>query len=334
VFGQHWGVWDYDRLLIPPDAGGYDWTSIMEKIGHIASYANTLAVHSSMELEPWTGEIRELKNNCRREEALRALYTRIREDHPDLQLMDKLHLTPTTKKARNHIKPTRKIAKKFFEHYSEAIQRQAEIAYEHNIEFLSVACELDGFIKYTQEWIELIEAVRKTYAGTIIYSGIPINMQTYQTNNKLTRRYILVEPEDSISLAMFVDKIGIDFYMPLGSRNSHDAQTMMEDMKPFKQTLTDINEETGKRIIITETGHNGIKGKHLKPWNWDRDAVDDPIEQKNYLTAVFATTYKHPAVDGVLLYNSTCSYDIQGKPAEYAILEAKMMIDKGINLKI
>lgn len=159
----------------------------------------------------------------------------------------------------------------WFNSYQDFICHYAKLAEQYGVEQFCVGCEL---VKTTgrEEWLNVIENVRKNFSGTITYAA---DWSNYQ----------------NVSFWHCLDFVGIDAYFSLTHKNNPSLSELLDGWKKWKPAIEAIHNSTGKTVIFTEIGYRSIDGCNRDPWNWQRKGIIDLQEQADCYEAAFMTFY-------------------------------------------
>ncbi len=194
----------------------------------------------------------------------------------------------------------------WFANYGAQIGRLARIAAEEKAEAFAVGTELAG-TSQRPEWNELIDAVRKSYSGRLLYMA----------HN--------VEEAEKDPFWDRLDAIGVTLYPPLGTDD--DRIGRLARMVETAQRLDALAARAGKPVIVGEIGLRSAQGAAARPWESAEERVSaaDPNLQAEAL-ADWLSILDRPSVRGVLIWRwltdpdaggiNDTDFTVQGKPAE------------------
>jgi len=168
----------------------------------------------------------------------------------------------------------------WFKEYKEFIVHYAKIAERNKVEIFCVGTELSFASQRTDEWIDVISAVKKVYSGKLVYAA---NWDNYK----------------NIAFWKDLDYIGIDAYFPL----SYDKNPTVEDMKQgWKKWILEIESRSiteKKPVIFTEIGYASTPTAPCEPWKGGTHGNADVEMQAKCYTAFFETVWDRPWLAGV-----------------------------------
>lgn len=194
--------------------------------------------------------------------------------------------------------------KRWWKSYENFLLYYAKIAQEENVHSLSVGSELLSREKEKDQWLALIQAVRKHYSGRLFYSA---NWDHFEV------------PEFWDAL----DQVGVNFYHELSQSNSPGLSELKQSLDKAKQKLLSWKKRyPGKRLIITEVGYLSVDGTNRVPWNYFLEGKIDLEEQALCYRAFIEIWKNTPELSGAYFWiwwgkggNEDRSYTPRGKPA-------------------
>lgn len=216
----------------------------------------------------------------------------------------------------------------FFASYKAEMLDLARVASQSGAESLSIGNELSALsgTEYRSYWVDLIDAVRSVYHGTITYSAA-------------------TDEASHVSFWDQVDEIGINAYPPLTSKLDPTVQEMvtawttmptdnywagvMNHMSPVN-FFHSLATEYGKQVLFTEAGYRSLDGTNISPGGWNGSTTPDVQEQYDAFNAFFqvwgaegGSWFKGAEIwnwDANNVYSPT-GYSPMGKPAQQLITE-------------
>jgi len=232
----------------------------------------------------------------------------------------KIHLESYDGQWRAHINPGDRTT--WFKNYQAQLLHFAGIAQSHHAEMMVLGTELvdmaSSFINgsNTQNWVNMIAAVRGAYTGALTYSA--------NSNNNNTGDYYSDE-KAGIGFWSSLDYAGLSAYYTLNSDNSVGGLSGAwdywnnNDIKPFQA-------QVHKPVIFTEVGYRSVSGAHYNPWDYNLGGGYDPTEQSNDYQALFSYWNNYSYMQGVFLWewrtdpnaggSGDTGYTPQNKPAQ------------------
>ena len=188
--------------------------------------------------------------------------------------------------------------------YQRFIDHYARMAGRHRVVLFSIGSELCSMEDKAEFWSGLIESIRKTYGGKLIYSA---NWDHYK----------------KIPFWDKLDYLGINGYYEIASGPKVNITDVVFRWWSIENELASWQERYHKKIIFTEIGYPSMDGGCQKPWDYTRDAPVDLEEQAACYQAFFLSWGKSQKLGGVYFWNwfgtggqNDRTYTPRGKPAE------------------
>lgn len=240
-----------------------------------------------------------------------------------LSVLLKPALTPLDGSGQMSLAPTN--VDLFFVSYKEKILELAQVAQESGVESFSIGNEMSSLSgeHYRNYWIDIIDSVRTTFAGTITYAAA-----TDEANH--------------VSFWDAVDVIGVNAYPPLTTVTDPTVDEMvaawravsandywaaaMDHMSPV-DFFHSLALEHGRPVLFTEAGYRSIDGANNRPGNWTGTGLQDVGEQRDAFDALFQVWSSEGSwFKGMHVWNwdpsnaySPTGYSPMDKPAETLI---------------
>ncbi|MBN1343139.1 MAG: hypothetical protein JXQ73_10690 [Phycisphaerae bacterium] len=203
--------------------------------------------------------------------------------------------------------------RKWFIQYRRIMNHFADVAQANGVEVLMIGSEMVSAEKHTEEWLEVIQQVRKRYDGKLSYSA---NWDHYQP----------VKFWDKLDL------IGMTSYYKLSDDPGPTVQHMVEAWEPIKKSILEWQQTIGKPILFTEVGWCSQEGASIEPWNYyhKQEATGKGLEEQRACYEAFMRSWSDvPQVGGVIWWEWTTygggkdcyNYTPKGKPAEGLLRE-------------
>lgn len=190
--------------------------------------------------------------------------------------------------------------------YEAYILKLAKVAADLNVDLFSVGTELKQFaIKRPAYWKQLIQKVRKIYAGSLTYSA---NWDEYQ----------------KITFWQSLDFIGVDTYFPVNRMATPDYKKTLKNWRSIQKQMKKLSKQENKKILLTEFGYRNVAYAGKRPWTHDKGpATINNQAQVNLFKAFFQTFWKEKWVVGGFAWKwfheppkkDNTSFSVQGKPA-------------------
>ena len=199
---------------------------------------------------------------------------------------------------------------KWFESYRTFLVHYAEFAQGLDVEFMSVGTELVSTENRTDEWRQTIRAVRRVFAGKLVYSA---NWDHY----------------DSIAFWDDLDFLGLSAYYELVPYDDPTFNDLVLGWTPIKRALIEWQRQWGKPLLFTEVGYTSQSGAGRQPWNYTAAGTVNLGEQERCYMALKAVWENEPEFAGLYLWNvepeiggpGDTNYTFLGKPAEDVVSE-------------
>jgi len=250
-----------------------------------------------------------------------------------LKVVLKPHVETDNRVWRAEIAPTNPDL--WFQSYKAMMVEYAKVAQEAGASMFVIGTEMKSMTvaQYTDEWVDIIDAVRTVYKGPITYSSTDTEAAQIQFWDK-------------------VDYIGINAYFPMTTSNSPSLQQLIDAwIMPSTVGYTNqihnglstidyyksIAEKWGKKVIFTEVGYQSADGANKDPGAVANSGVVDHQEQKDLYEALYYVMehYGGQWLDGAFLWSyhpfanpeadaglAPTDYTTQGKPANAVITES------------
>lgn len=218
-----------------------------------------------------------------------------------MKVMIKPHINPLTYytggSGKTSLQPTNVTA--WFQSYRTFILRYAELAQSEHVEQLAVGVELVTMSQYTQQWYGIIDAVRRSYNGTLTYASLATT-----TNDKWSE-WKLVQFWDKL------DYVGMDVYFPLTTKPDPTRAELINGWSQYVTEIETFQRSVKKPIVFTEIGWVSVAGANTGTWKWDHtcnpsDSQYDkskckpyPQEQANLYEVALQVFWNKPWLQGI-----------------------------------
>ncbi len=242
-----------------------------------------------------------------------------------LSVLLKPALTPLDGSGQMSLAPTD--VDQFFASYKATILEFARVAQSTGVESFSIGNEMSSLSgeQYRGYWLDIIDAVRAAYGGTITYAAA-------------------TDEAGHVSFWDAVDEIGVNAYPPLTTETNPTIDEMvaawrsvsandywaaaMDHMSPV-DFFHSLALEHGKPVLFTESGYRSLDGTNIRPGGWDVTGSQDTGEQRDAFEAFFEVWSSEGGwFKGVHVWNwdpsntySPTGYSPMDKPAEALIGE-------------
>lgn len=240
-----------------------------------------------------------------------------------LSVLLKPAITPLDGSGQMSLAPTD--VGQFFASYKAEILELAQIAQTSGVESFSIGNEMSSLSgeQYRGYWVDIIEAVRAVYDGTITYAAA-----TDEANH--------------VGFWDAVDTVGVNAYPPLTTEMSPTVDEMvaawrsvspndywaaaMDHMSPV-DFFHSLALEHGKPVLFTEAGYRSLDGANIRPGGWTGTGSQDVLEQRDAFEAFFEVWSSEGSwFKGVHIWNwdpsniyAPTGYSPMDKPAEELI---------------
>lgn len=201
--------------------------------------------------------------------------------------------------------------KAWFRSYTEFITHYAKLAQNTDADYLVVGTELVKTTHRSDEWRDIIKAVRKTYKGPLTYAA-------HHHNEGF-----------SINWWDALDAIGIDAYYPLTQFDRPTLAQITAAWTPIVSRLGKLSKKWGIPVILTEIGYESLAGTNRSPWQVKEHTIEFE-EQANCYRAVFEAFAGKEWWHGVFWWVWTVSssqggslsgdFTVHNKPAEEVLM--------------
>lgn len=206
---------------------------------------------------------------------------------------------------RGDIKPDDPAA--WFASYQATMVTYARLAEADKVEVLDIGTELTSMQGYAAQWRGVVAAVKEVYRGQVTYSA---NWDT---------------PYPAFGDSL--DFIGVDAFFPLQAPRSASVDQLVAAWKPWQAKLSQIAQQWGKKVVLTELGTTSEPGSYQSPYTWNHADGVSLADQQSYYAATCRAL--KPQVSGMYWWafylapvpnpTTDAGYDPQGKPAEQEI---------------
>ncbi|TMD85751.1 MAG: hypothetical protein E6I78_07685 [Chloroflexi bacterium] len=219
-------------------------------------------------------------------------------------LLDEVSLH-TAGKWRGQIAPSSSAA--WFASYKSLLVGYAQLAQAENVEVIDIGTEFDSLQSSTQQWLNLIAAVRGAYRGQLTYSA----------------NWAISYP----SFGWALDFLSIDAFFPLAVPVNATQQQLAAAWGKWIARANGSGYSYGKHVGFTELGTTSEVGSFQQPYLWSHGTGVSMEAQRLYYAAAcqalkgriggifwweyLLDTVPSPAADP--------GFDPQGKPADLEI---------------
>ncbi|HEX7056487.1 MAG TPA: glycosyl hydrolase family 53 [Bacilli bacterium] len=203
----------------------------------------------------------------------------------------------------------------WFRSYGDFLCHYAELAEELGCEMFCIGCEMVKTEAKSAHWGQIIERIRQTYRGPIVYNA----------NHG---------SEEKIAWFDLVDVIGTSAYYPVANKPGDGVRTMIANWLPVREKMARLHARFGKPVVFMEIGCRSALGCATMPWDFQHtDLPASETEQANFYSSALQVFWNEPWFSGffwwdwsVKLYplaaaKTNTGFDIYGKKAEHILRE-------------
>lgn len=160
------------------------------------------------------------------------------------------------------------------ESYETYIMTMVDLAIELDIELLCIGTEYKLAVhKREAFWRSLIQKIRLTYDGKILYSS---NWDAYQ----------------DIPIWDVLDYIGVSAYFPLSESLTPSVDELSQAWKPIIKDMKKLSKNHDKPVLFTEYGYLTIDKCAYRAWELEKNIKTKPINQQAQANA-YEALYKN-----------------------------------------
>jgi hypothetical protein len=195
----------------------------------------------------------------------------------------------------------------WFASYQSLLMGYAQLAQSENVESIDVGTEFDSLQSSTQQWLNLIAAVRGAYRGQLTYSA----------------NWAISYP----SFGWALDFLSIDAFFPLAVPVNATQQQLASAWGKWVARANGFAASFGKRVVFTELGTTSEVGSFQQPWLWNHNSGVSMEAQRLYYAAacqalkgrIGGMYWWDYLLDPVGSPTIDPNFDPQGKPADLEI---------------
>ena len=199
----------------------------------------------------------------------------------------------------------------WFASYRRYIEMCARAAEQGHATIFSVGSELLTTEKFDNQWLRIVNDVRKRFHGKLTYSANWDHYQYVRIWNKL-------------------NYIGMNAYYQLARHPGDSVKHIERAWQPIKRQVLRFAKQHHKPIIFTEIGWDDLQNTIMAPWDYIGTGPMDPNEQRRAYEAfagvwrgispkLFAGAFIWEWVPGARP-GEYGSYSLQGQPALPVVL--------------
>ncbi len=175
----------------------------------------------------------------------------------------------------------------WFDDYRNFILHYARFAEEHSIDALVIGTELEGTTQRTEDWRQIIAAVRDVYTGPITFGA------------NWSGEFEHIEFWDEL------DYIGVHAYFPLSNGKKPTIDELRANWQPWLERIERVQQRFNKPVLFTEIGYRAAEDAAIQPWQWPRRGDERPPDdqtQARLYEAFFAEVWGKPWFAGVFFW--------------------------------
>ena len=201
---------------------------------------------------------------------------------------------------------------KWFKEYRKFILHYAKLAERGKATIFCVGTELSFTSSKTEEWVKIINDVKKVFSGKLVYAA---NWDEFK----------------NIKFWDQLDYVGIDAYFPLSYAPNPEVEDLKKGWEKWKLEISNWHKTVNKPILFTELGYASTPHAPYSPWEGGIQGNADVEIQAKCYEAFFQTIWKEAWFAGVYWWRWNPSvraggkynrrFTPQNKPAE-KIIEA------------
>jgi hypothetical protein len=207
---------------------------------------------------------------------------RAKVQNPPLRVALKFHIDVDDGSWRGRIVPSD--PERWFDQYESFIVGWARQAEGLGVDHFVVGTELAGTLEHEARWRDIISKVRAVYSGVLVYAA----------------------SWDEASMVPFwndLDFVGVNFYAPVSKRLITNRVDILAAWQPWLSRLRLLHKQTGRDILLTEVGYRSVDGAGMHPYDFERDAAVDYVEQADLYWAALEAVGKSIWIEGIYLWN-------------------------------
>lgn len=287
--------WQKSASIVPTSQSEYSSQNFRDSLNQLkntnANYVTLIIPY--YQSNPWSTDIQRGWNTPTDE----SLISGINYAHSiGLNVALKPHMETFDKQWRAYINPSNRNA--WFSAYGNMLNHYAGIAQSQNVELYIIGSELISMAAdnqnptNTQNWRNMISAVRGIYSGPVTYSA-----NWGPSGFVDEKNHILFWPQ--------LDYIGIAAYFSLGwDWNNYDVEVLKAEWNNWNQShITPLQQRWNKPVLFTEIGYRSVDGAHTDPFDSGRGGAPNQQVQANAYEALFSYWDSQPFMQGVHLWD-------------------------------
>jgi hypothetical protein len=167
----------------------------------------------------------------------------------------------------------------WFTSYTAFITHYASMAQRQGVEQFAIGTELSSITDDRAAWLRVIEAVRNSYHGPLVYAA--------------SRDWLRVPFWDALDL------IGVDAYPQLSLFPTTDVSALQRAWESYLDEGNALAAKYDRKILFTEAGFTSQEGTARDPSNWKLSKTPSEAEQAAGYESLLATFSDEPSWAGV-----------------------------------
>ncbi|MEI8259489.1 MAG: hypothetical protein WCJ30_27795 [Deltaproteobacteria bacterium] len=149
---------------------------------------------------------------------------------------------------------------RWFASYTHFVTEWARVAQEGHVEMFSIGVEMKSSSHtHGVQWLDVIEAVRRAYAG----------MLTYSAN---------WDEEPLVTFWDRLDVVGINAFYPLAERDGAALDVLRRGAVERARQLGEWATREGRTVMFTEFGYTARANPAVRPWEWPDSMADVHVD--------------------------------------------------------
>jgi hypothetical protein len=166
-------------------------------------------------------------------------------------------------------------SQEWFDSYKSFISSYAEFAQENHVDLFCVGCEFKATEQDESNWRQIIQDVKKHYAGPLTYAATYDSYQSIKWWNAL-------------------DYVGIDAYIPLTNKIDPTLGELRQAWTRIANGIEAWALLVNKPVVFTEIGYRSGDGNNMQPAIWTAQLSIDLQEQLDCYSAALEILWNRP----------------------------------------
>ncbi|MHC4079371.1 MAG: glycoside hydrolase family 113 [Planctomycetota bacterium] len=215
---------------------------------------------------------------------------------------------------------------RFHDDMERMILHYARLAQEEGVALLGLGLELKHSVRgHAQRWRQIIQKVRKVYAGKITYSANWWSEWEHVT---------FWDALDFIGIGAYFELHPQSPEPPDAAPGTASRQQLVARWRPIREQLRRVSNKYGRRVLFTEVGYAGYEDCAERPWEWaGKQEKGTPIDhgaQARAFGALLDVVAAEDCLAGLFAWRfytnpgevAAWEYALQGRPAEEVLRKA------------